>query len=36
MPWISVINDLNGEKIVGTFYKKELQLQKTNGAEFRV
>ena len=28
------ISDLNGEKIVGTFYKKE--LQKTNQKEFRV
>ena len=36
MPWIYVINDLNGEKIVGISYKKELQLQKTNRAEFRV
>ena len=27
-PWIYVINDLNGEEIVGTFYEKE--LQKTN------
>ena len=24
-PWANVINDLNGEKIVGTFYEKELQ-----------
>ena len=24
-----VINDLNGEEIVGTFYKKELQFQKS-------
>ena len=28
------INDLNGEKIVGTFYKKE--LQKTNKKEFKI
>ena len=28
------ISDLNGEQIVGTFYKKE--LQKTNQKEFRV
>ena len=27
-PWTYIINDLNGEKIVGTFYEKE--LQKTN------
>ena len=25
VPWTHGINDLNGEKIVGTFYKKELQ-----------
>ena len=25
MPWTYAINDLNGEEIVGTFYKKELQ-----------
>ena len=25
LPWIYVINDLNGEEIVGTFYEKELQ-----------
>ena len=29
-----VINDLNGEEIVGTFYEKE--LQKTNQKEFRI
>ena len=28
-PWTNVINDLNGEEIVGTFYKKELQFQKS-------
>ena len=32
--WTYVINDLNGEEIVGTFYKKE--LQKTNQNEFRI
>ena len=26
--WIYVISDLNGEEIVGTFYKKELQKNK--------
>ena len=25
VPWIYVINDLNGEEIIGTFYEKELQ-----------
>ena len=28
VPWPYVVNDLNGEEIIGTFYKKE--LQKTN------
>ena len=34
VPWTYVINDINGEEIVGTFYKKE--WQKTNQKEFRV
>ena len=34
VPWIYVINDSNGEEIVGTFYEKE--LQKTNQEEFRI
>ena len=34
VPWKYVINDLNGEKIIGTFYEKE--LQKTNQKEFRI
>ena len=29
-----VINNLNGEEIIGTFYEKE--LQKTNQQEFRI
>ena len=33
VPWIYVINDLNGEEITGTFYEKE--LQKTNQKELR-
>ena len=32
--WTYAIDDLNGEEIVGTFYKKE--LQKTNQKEFIV
>ena len=28
MPWTYVISDLNGEKIVGSFYEKELQKKK--------
>ena len=34
VPWTFVINDLNGEEIIGTFYEKE--LQKTNQNEFRI
>ena len=34
VPWTDVINDLNGEEIIGTFYEKK--LQKTNQKEFRI
>ena len=34
VPWTDVINDLNGEEIIGKFYEKE--LQKTNQIEFRI
>ena len=34
VPWTYVINDLNGEEIMETFYEKE--LQKTNQEEFRI
>ena len=34
VPWTYVINDLNGEEIIGTFYEKE--LQKTNQEEFKI
>ena len=34
MPWACVICDLNGEEIVGTFYKNE--LQKSNQADFGI
>ena len=33
VPWIYVINDLNGEEIIGTFYEKE--LQRIDQQEFR-
>ena len=33
VPWTYVISDLNGQEIVGTFYKKDC---KTNQNEFRV
>ena len=32
--WTYTINDLNGEKVIGTFYEKE--LQKTNQKKFRI
>ena len=35
IPWTNVINDLNGEEIIETFYEKELQ-KKTNQKEFRI
>ena len=34
IPWTYVINDLNGEEIIGTFCEKG--LQKTNQEEFRI
>ena len=34
VPWTYVINDLNGEEIIRTFYEKE--LQKYNQQEFRI
>ena len=34
VPWTYVINDLNGEKIIGIFYEKE--LQKIDQKEFRI
>ena len=34
VPRTYVINDLNGEEYIGTFYEKE--LQKTNQEEFRI
>ena len=34
VPWTYVISDLNGEKIIGTFYEKGLQI--TNRKEFRI
>ena len=34
VPWRYIINDLNGEEIIGTFYEKE--LQKTNQQKFRI
>ena len=29
VPWTYVISDFKGEEIVGTFYEKELQKNKT-------
>ena len=34
VPWTYIINDLNDEEIIGTFYEKD--LQKTNQKEFRI
>ena len=34
VPWTYIINNLNGEEIIGTFYQKE--LQKTNQKEFTI
>ena len=34
VPWTYVISDLNGEKITGSFYEKE--LQKTSQEKFRI
>ena len=34
VPWTYVINDLNGEEIIGIFYEKE--LPKTSQAIFRI
>ena len=34
VPWTYLISDLNGEKIKGSFYEKE--LQKTDQKEFRI
>ena len=34
VPYLYVINYLNGDEIIGTFYEKE--LQKTNQKEFRI
>ena len=34
VPWTYIINDLNAEEIIGTFYEKE--LQSTNQQKFRI
>ena len=34
VPWTYVLNDLNGQEIIGTFYENE--LQKTHQKEFRI
>ena len=34
VPWTCVINDLNGEEVIGAFYKNELQGTMQN--EFRI
>ena len=34
VPWKFIINEINGEEFLGTFY--ENKLQKTNKKEFRI
>ena len=34
VPWTYVINDVNGDEIIGPFYEKE--LQKTNQQKLRI
>ena len=34
VPWTYVINDLNAEEMIGTFYEKE--LQKIDQQKFRI
>ena len=34
VPWTYVINDLNGQEIIGTFYEKD--LYKIDQQEFRI
>ena len=34
VPWTYVVNDINGDTIIGIFYKNE--SQKTNQKEFRI
>ena len=34
VPWGYILNDLNVEQIIGTFYEEE--LRKTNKKEFRI
>ena len=35
VPWIYVINDFNDDKIVGTFYKKNLKKQNKKNLELK-
>ena len=35
MPWTYIINDLNGEQIIGTFYEKELQKKVNKNLELK-
>ena len=34
VPWTYIVNDLNGEETIGSFYEKE--MQKTSQEEFRI
>ena len=33
VPWTYVINDLNGEEIIGTFYEKDKSVAKVNNID---
>ena len=35
-PWVYVINNINGEEIVGKFYKKRIAKKKKNQKELRI
>ena len=35
VPWIYVVNDLNGEETIGTFYENELQRHKSKRIQNR-
>ena len=35
VPWTYIINDLNGEEVIGTFYEKELQKQINKNLELK-
>ena len=36
MPWTYIIEDLNGENFLGTFYEKESDIKKNNEEESNI